>query len=225
MTWSAVGQVLPSAIAISISPLGIALVVLTLMSPRAKVCGPLFALGWMLGIAILATVAFVLADAADVSTDEDVSTGVDLLQIALAALFFFIAYRAWSGRPRAGDVAPEPKILSAVATMPPLKVAGLGLLSASANFKSVPLAISAGTQLAQTIGTDGSPVVALVVFALASSVAIVVPVAMVIAAGERARSPLASLKAWLVQNMATITIVTFLLMGASSLGHGLPLAD
>jgi hypothetical protein len=222
MTWSAVGQVLPQAIAITISPLGIALVVLTLMSSRARLSGPLFAVGWFLGVTALTTVSFLLADVADVATDDSTGTGVDLLQIGLGVLFFFIAFRAWQGRPRDGVPASEPKLLTTVTTLSPARVAGLGVASASANFKTVPLAIGAGAQLAQTMGGDGSPVAALAAFGLLSSLAVIVPVVAALVAGDRAQAPLASLKTWLVANMATITVVIFVLMGANSVGQGLP---
>ena len=64
----AISEVLPFAIGVAISPLPIIAVILVLFSARAKVNGPAFLAGWLVGVAAVSIVAYVVADAGDAST-------------------------------------------------------------------------------------------------------------------------------------------------------------
>ena len=52
----AISEVLPFAIGVAISPVPIIAVILVLFSTRARVNGPVFALGWIVGVAVISTV-------------------------------------------------------------------------------------------------------------------------------------------------------------------------
>ena len=64
----AIGQMLPAAVGVAISPLPIVAVVLMLVTPRGRVNGPAFVLGWMLGLAVVG--AIVLGVASGVSASR-----------------------------------------------------------------------------------------------------------------------------------------------------------
>ena len=49
---SVIGEILPLAIAVAISPIPIIAAVLMLLSPRARVTSVAFLLGWILGVEI-----------------------------------------------------------------------------------------------------------------------------------------------------------------------------
>lgn len=57
----AIGGSLPLAIGIAISPIPIIAVVLMLTTPRAKINGPAFLLGWLLGLGIVGTIVLTIA--------------------------------------------------------------------------------------------------------------------------------------------------------------------
>lgn len=59
----AISEVLPFAIGVAISPVPIIAVILVLFSARARVNGPVFALGWIVGVAVISTVVYLVADA------------------------------------------------------------------------------------------------------------------------------------------------------------------
>ena len=63
----AIGEVLPFAVVVAISPLAIVAIILVLFSARARVNSILFTFGWIVGVAIVGTVIYLLADAGDVS--------------------------------------------------------------------------------------------------------------------------------------------------------------
>ena len=71
-----IGEVLTFAVGVAISPVPIIAVILMLFSQRARVNGPLFLLGWVLALAIVSTVAYVLADQGDVASSSTASDTV-----------------------------------------------------------------------------------------------------------------------------------------------------
>ena len=64
----AIGEVLPFAIAVAIVPIPIIAVILILFSSRARVNGPVFLLGWVVGLGAAFVAVYALADAGDAAT-------------------------------------------------------------------------------------------------------------------------------------------------------------
>ena len=52
----AIGQMLPAAIGVAISPLPIVAVVLMLATPRGRTNGPAFIVGWWVGLAVVGAI-------------------------------------------------------------------------------------------------------------------------------------------------------------------------
>jgi len=69
----ALGQLLPLAIGVALSPVPIIAVILMLFSARARSNGPAFLLGWLIGIGAVAAIALVSANAASVSGESEAS--------------------------------------------------------------------------------------------------------------------------------------------------------
>ncbi|MBK6857180.1 MAG: GAP family protein [Microthrixaceae bacterium] len=223
MNWAALGDVLPQALAMALSPIPIVLVILVLVSPRARTCGPAFAAGWLAGLFTLTALAFAMADGADVATDSAATDGANLVQVALGLLFLVFAAKQWQKRPRPDDEPATPKLVGAIDSMPPLKVLGVGFVSAALNPKNLPLGISAGVTIAQASPSTG--IVTVAAFAVVGSAAVLAAVASVLVLGERTREPLEQLKTWLLTNSATIMMIIFILLAAKMIGSGLALAS
>ncbi len=51
--WQAIGDLLPSAVGVALSPVPIIAVILMLGTPRARTTGSAFALGWVAGLVIV----------------------------------------------------------------------------------------------------------------------------------------------------------------------------
>jgi len=221
MVWTAVGQALPQAVGIAVSPIPVVLLILVLVSAQARRSGLAFAGGWTLGVLAITALAFALSDGADVAGDSGAADGGNLLQVALGLLFAALAVRQWRSRPRPGVEATPPKIFSAMDAMPAGKVIGLAFAAAAANPKNQPHAISGGLTIAQTGASAGQGVVAVVIFSLVAACTVLIPVGAVLLLGDRTREPLDDLKTWLLANNATIMIVLFTLLAAKMLGSGL----
>ena len=61
----AIGNVLPAAVGVALSPIPIIAVILMLSTPRARSNGPAFAVGWVLGLAVVSAIVLLLAGDAD----------------------------------------------------------------------------------------------------------------------------------------------------------------
>ena len=100
----AIGEILPLALGVAISPVPIIAVILMLLSPRAGASSTAFTAGWVLGVAVVVTVvAFVVNPAASDDTSKP-SVTVSVIKLV-------------SGSPpsgsasRSGEHVPPPVIL------------------------------------------------------------------------------------------------------------------
>jgi len=97
-----VSEILTFAIGVAISPVPIIAVILMLFSSRARVNGPMFLLGWVVALAVVSGVAYVLADAGNTSTSTAAADTVSWTQIMFGVLLLLLAGRSWRNRPEPG---------------------------------------------------------------------------------------------------------------------------
>ena len=104
MLGDVIGDMLPSAFAVALSPIPIVAVVLVLGAPRARTAGPAFALGWIGGLlAVSVIVVLVLGAGGDPDSDDP---GISWLKVALGILFLVMA--ANQAAPTPGTTAGRP---------------------------------------------------------------------------------------------------------------------
>jgi threonine/homoserine/homoserine lactone efflux protein len=217
----AFGQVLPLAVGVALSPVPIIAVILMLVTRRARVNGPAFALGWLLGLGIVGTVVMVLAGPADPSSDGQPSTWVSLLQLALGALLVLGAAAQWRKRPH-GDAEPAPpKWMGAVEGFDGVKALGAGVVLSAANPKNLLLAVAAAAAIAGAGLEAGEEAVVYAGFALVGCVGVAVPVVLFFALGDRAGPLLERLKGWMAHNNAVIMSVLLLIIGVKLVGDAI----
>jgi hypothetical protein len=216
-----ISEVLPFAVGVAISPVPIIAVILMLFSVRARVNGPLFLLGWVIGLAVACAVVYLLADAEDVSTDSSSADAVSWGKLLLGAVLLLLAARQWRSRPRPGEAPELPKWMAGIDTLQPAKAVGLGVLLSALNPKNLILAAAAAAGVAQ-LGLSGvDAFVSLAVFVVLGSLTIVGPVAFYLLGGERAARELDELKTWLAVHNAAVMTVLFLVLGAALIAKGL----
>ncbi|WP_066038589.1 GAP family protein [Herbiconiux solani] len=216
MFWHVLGELIPLAFAVIISPLPLVAVITLMLGPRGRGNALLFAVVFAVGFFAL-TLAF--ASGSKGTTQND-SFFAQLLHIVLgfafAALFFFLAYRSWKKRPRKGVAAAEPKWLAAMDSFGVVKTSGLALVLAIANAKNVPIAIAAGAEIGGAGLEWGLVVLSCGVFAVISSLGLI---AVAVLGGSRgATGLLTSAKSGLIRHNALIMVVLFVILGALQLG-------
>ena len=217
-----IGEVLTFAIGVAISPVPIIAVILMLFSQRARVNGPLFLLGWMLTLAVVSGVVYVLADEGDVATSSGASDTLSWGKIVLGVLFLLLAARQWRSRPAAGVEPPMPKWMAGVDTLSPGKAFGLGVLLAGVNPKNLILTLGAAAGLAQLGLSTTDVIVSLIVFVAVASLTIAGPVVYHLFGGEHAKAALDELKGWLAVHNAAVMAVLFVVFGVDLIAKGIP---
>jgi threonine/homoserine/homoserine lactone efflux protein len=218
---SVIGEILPLAVGIAISPIPIIAVILMLLSPKAKVTSVGFLLGWLAGI-LVAIVLFTLLSSVLPQQDESGSSPVaGTIKIILGALLLFLAGKQWRERPGEGEQAAMPKWMSAIDSFTAIKGLGLGFLLSAVNPKNLLLAISAGLIVGDAGLSFGTTAVIIAVFVLLAGSTVLIPVIGYLVASDRLAGPLDRLRGWLVDNNATIMAVLLLVIGVSVIGKGI----
>jgi threonine/homoserine/homoserine lactone efflux protein len=214
------GDLLPSAVGVAISPVPIIAVILMLGTPRARTNGPAFAVGWVLGLAVVSTVVVLLAGGSD-DPDSGSSTAVDVVKLLIGLLFLAMAAKQWQGRPKPGEEPVMPKWMSTIDTFTPGRSFVLGALLSGVNPKNLALTAAAAATIAQAGLDGGATAASIVVFVVLGSLTVAGPVAFYVAASDAAAGPLASIKQVMSDHNAVIMAVVLLVLGAKVLGQGL----
>jgi threonine/homoserine/homoserine lactone efflux protein len=217
----AIGQMLPSAVGVAISPIPIVAVVLMLVSARGRVNGPAFLIGWWVGVAAVGAIMLVVAGGADATEEGEPATWVSVLVLVLGLLLFLVAAKQWRGRPHEGEAAEAPKWMSALDRFTPPKAAGAGVLLSGLNPKNLLLTVAGAAAIAQADISASQEAVALVVFVLIASIGVAVPLVIYFALGDRAGSLLERLKNWMAQNNAVIMAALLLIIGVKLIGDAI----
>ena len=215
-----IGEILPLAVGIAISPIPIIAAILMLLSPRAKRTSVGFLIGWLAGI-VVAVVLFTLLTSVIPQDNAGPSPVAGVIKIILGALLLLLAIKQWRTRPAEGEQASMPKWMSAIDSMTAGKALGLGFLLSAVNPKNLLMAISAGVIVGSADLAIGQIAVVIIIFVLLAASTVLIPVIGYLIASARLAGPLDKLREWLVENNALIMAVLLLVIGVSVIGKGL----
>lgn len=144
-----------------------------------------------------------------------------VIEIALGALFLWLALRQWQVRPRDGQRPSVPQWMRNIDTITAIGAIGLGLVLVVVNPKNLLMSAKAGTEVGLLNISTPSAAIALVVFTLVAASSVLLPVLGYLASARKVEGPLQRARAWLLQENATIMCVVFLTMGVSIIGSGI----
>ena len=216
-----IGDILPLALGVAISPIPIIAAILMLLSPKARTTSVGFLLGWVAGIVIAVTV-FTLLSSVLPGSDADAANPVKgVIHLLLGVLLVLLALRQWRGRPKAGEEPALPKWMQAIDHVTFPRALGLGFLLSAVNPKNLLLAAAAGNDIGAAALDTGSIVGTIAVFTLIAASTILIPVVGYLIAASKLRGPLASLRGWLAKENAVIMAVLLLVIGADVIGKGI----
>jgi len=214
-----IGDLLPAALAVALSPIPVVAVVLVLGSQRARSAGPAFALGWIAGLAaVSALVMLLLSGSADADPDDP---GVAWLDLAIGLLFLALAAKQWKKRPRQDEAPEMPSWMATVDSATPPKAAALGLALSAANPKNLALTLAAAATVAEAGLDPADETIAIAVFVVLGSTTVAGAVLAYLLLGDRASRPLAAVRRFMSDNNAVIMMVVLLLLGAKLVGDAL----
>jgi hypothetical protein len=212
-----VGEALPYALGVAVSPVAIAAILLLLTSRRAAANGTLFAVGWASGVAVVAGAFAVLVQRAAISDTHPV--WVSVLELALGAAF--LAAAAVLIRRRRRRQARSTSVIAAADTLTPLHAAGLGIVLSGANPKVLALALGAALALAQAEAGARTTAESVVLFTAIGTVGVIVPLATYLVLPLRSQRVLARARTSLVRHETAVLILLGLAIGAVFLSDGL----
>lgn len=218
-----VGQLLPTAVGVALSPFPIVGVILMLLSNKARVNGPAFLIGWVAGLAIVigVIVAFVDPDRLNTS-DGDPSTLAGVLHLVLGILLLLLAVKQWKNRPTGGKEPEMPKWMAKMQDASPIFAVGMGAFLSGLNPKNLIFDIAAAAAIVSGDLTTSQEIVSALIFIILASLTIGIPVIWYLVAGDSAKAKLETLRGWLVQYNWVIMGVLFLVLGAKLIGQALP---
>jgi threonine/homoserine/homoserine lactone efflux protein len=216
-----IGDILPLALGVALSPIPIVAVILMLFSKNARSTSFGFLVGWFLGVAVEATVVVFIADPAQEATGGEESLLSVIVHIVLGLLLLFLAYRNWKTRPEPGEQVEMPKWMSSIDSITAGKALGLGALLSGVNPKNLALILGAGVAIAAAGLNSTQTIIALIVFIIIACISVAAPVIVYLVMGDKAEPMLNSWKTWLTHNNATVMMLLCLVFGIVVLSKGL----
>jgi hypothetical protein len=218
---TAIGQLLPFALGVALSPMPIIAMILMLITPRARVNGIVFVLGWIVGVGVAGAIFLALASPTNASSGGQPADWVSWVKLALGLLLIFLAVKEWRARPAAGTEAPMPKWMGMLDGITAAKAGGLAILLSALNPKNLIFIVGGAAAVGQTGISTGDQVIAWVVFALIASIGVAAPLVIYFAMGDRAAKVLDGLKTWLGQNNTAVMAVLCLIIGVKLIGDAI----
>jgi hypothetical protein len=210
----AIGGSLPLAVGIALSPIPIIAIVLMLTSHRAKINGPAFVAGWLLGLGIVGAIVLSLAGPAGASESGSPAAWVSWIKIVLGVLLLLVAARQFRSRPHGDEQAQMPRWMATIDKTTPIAAVGLAAVMSGANPKNLLLAVAGAAAIA---GTG----ISYLIFVLIATLGVGIPVGIYFAMGARSQTLLAGLKDWMSAHNAVIMSVLCLIIAAKLIGDAI----
>jgi hypothetical protein len=216
-----IGDILPAAVGVAVSPVPVIAAILMLLSPKAQKTSLGFLAGWVLGIALAVVVIALISASISPATSTGPQPVAGTIHIVVGVLLLGVGVMQWRRRPK-GDATPAmPKWMEAIDSMTAVRGLMLGAALAVLNPKNLALAISAGVFIGVARLDVGEATIAVVVFTVLASSTVAAPVVAYLVAADRMRKPLDDLGQWLVANNTTVMTVLVLVLGVAQIGNGI----
>jgi hypothetical protein len=216
---SVIGQVLPFAIAIALSPFPIIGLILILFTKQARTNSLVFTLGWIVGLAVVAAIIWALFSTGRITAGSDsAESGASLITLLLGLALLFLAWRQWQSRPKPGEPVKTPKWMATTDSITTPGAFGLGFLLSGVNPKNLILNIGAALTIAQAPLDSTETLIVVIIYLLLASVSVIALVVYYQVAGAGAENTLNDLRAWLIQNNTAVMAVLLLVFGVKFVG-------
>ena len=217
----AIGDVLPAAVGTGLNPFAIIAAILLVLSPKSRAIGPIFLVGWLVGMIVVVGVTALVTSSDDISEEDgDPASPSYAIEVVVGLLLFFLAYRAWKKRPTDDETTAMPKWMGAIERATPITSMGFGAMFSSIYPKSLLLNIAAGTMIGQADLSAGEAILPVAVYALVASIGVGAPVIWHLASPQLAASALEGWRTWLTVNNKAVTAVLLLVFGVMVFGKG-----
>jgi threonine/homoserine/homoserine lactone efflux protein len=217
----AIGQMLPFAIGIAISPIPIVAIVLMLGTENAKSDSLSFLVGWIVAMTAVGAILLAVVGSSNPTDNGAPADWSSTLKLVLGIVLLGLAVKQWRNRPQPGEDAEMPKWMDAVEEFTPVKSAGLGVVVSVVNPKNLILIIGGATAISQTNAAGSDQAIAWAVFILIATIGVAAPVVIYFAMGDKADAVLDDLKGWMARHNGAIMAVIFVIIGVKMIGDAI----
>lgn len=215
------GDVLPTALGLAISPIPIIAAVLLLLTPKARSVSIAYLLGMLLGIFVVTAVFSLIGGVLPEPGSGGSKPVVGVIQLMLGLLAVAFAMMQWRKRPREGVEPTVPKWMAGLEQLSVPAVFGLGLLLSAANPKNLILAANAGVTIGAASVPAAQAIVLIVIVVLIGSSTVLLPVLGNLIWGRQLQKPLERLQQELRRDNAVIMAVLMLIIGVQMIGKAI----
>lgn len=213
----AIGQVLPLAVVVTLSPAPVIAVVVVLLGADARRRGAIFLGGRVVGVALVVGVVTLFAETlAYLGLPALLSA---LLRLLLGLLLLVVGVRKLAGRSAAEPTPPA--WMAALEGMSAARTFGLALVLSIANPKELAMGAATGLVIGSLIAEPARALLVGGVYTLIAVLGVALPVVAAVVLGERAQPMLADIRAWLDRNSAVLMAIVLIVFGAMLLGSAL----
>ena len=216
-----IGDILPLAVVITVSPINIVAAILLLFSRRPLLDATCYLGGFLVGVAAVLGILTVIADAVHLDSDSQRSRGVSVLLLALGIWLVAVAVRKFRSRPAPGETVPPPKWMDGITGFGPAKSLAAGLSVGAANPKNIAVGLASAVTIAAAGLAAGQTVGVIAVYTAFASVGVAAPIIAVLVLGDRSDKVLRNWQAWLDHNNTAMMSVIYLVFGVILVGKGL----
>ena len=216
-----IGEILPLALVVTVSPLNIIPAILLLFTGNPLVKALSFLAGFAGGVAVVLGLFIALGGAINLSTDSGHSTWAGALKLGLGAYLLLAAVKKLRGRPRAGEEGSLPKWMDGIAGYSSSKALGAGAALGALNPKNLVVGLASAAAISEGGLSFTQQVVAVAVYLVVAVLGVTAPIVVMVSLGARAHGVLEGWNKWLRQNNAIVMSVLFVVFGVVLIGQGI----
>ena len=216
-----ISETLPLGLGVALNPISIVVAILILGTINTPKNGIAFAFGWITGLTVLLVLTSLLVQQRATADPESTRTIVYVGKIGFGLIFILAAVWGLRRRPWGGEDQGSRRWTRLVNEGGVVRSFGLGLFLSDFSLKNFALVAAAAGVIGQAgLGTRGVAI-AVGIFVLICTIGILVPLLIRIFGNERGDRLLAVWREWLERNVATITAVVMVLLGAHLVAQGI----
>ena len=216
---SALGPLLPIAVAVAVSTVPITATILILLSPKRNQSAIPFLIGWVVGMTVVVVIAAFGANALPIGSFRAQKRAIAIGQIVVGTALLVAAVMAWRRANRARADQGN-RWLDRVDRFGPVAALGLAL-ALNLRPKALLLGAAAGLSVAGSSLKTTEAAIVLAIYVGLSSSTVIVPIVATLVAPARTQPRLVLARDWLSNNSAYITVVVLVMVGFVILGAGL----
>lgn len=216
---SALGDLIPIAVAAALSTVPITVMVLILLSPERKRSAIPFLIGWVLGMLALLVIGAFGASFLPLSSRRTPQVAFGVAEIVVGSAILLVAILAWR-RARRSPSGGSHRWLQTASSLGPRAAFGTAF---ALNLRPKGLLLSAAAGLAVVGNTlpVGQTVSLVVIYLGLGTSTVVAPIITTLANPTRMQPRLEAAQAWLLANASAVASVVMILIGVVIVGSGL----